>query len=54
MKMNTPEKYKIDDLKLLKTVFRENGTVTPGNASGINDGAAALILTTLGEQKKNP
>ena len=43
---------KIDDLKLLKTVFRENGTVTPGNASGINDGAAAVILTTLEEAKK--
>ena len=43
---------KIDDLKHLKTVFRENGTVTPGNASGINDGAAALILTTLEEAKK--
>ena len=43
---------KIDDLKHLKTVFRENGTVTPGNASGINDGAAAVILTTLEEAKK--
>ncbi len=30
----------IDDLKKLKTVFKENGTVTPGNSSGINDGAA--------------
>jgi acetyl-CoA C-acetyltransferase len=29
----------IDDLKKLKTVFKENGTVTPGNSSGINDGA---------------
>ncbi len=34
----------IDDLKKLKTVFKENGTVTPGNSSGINDGAAALVL----------
>ena len=40
------------DLKKLKTVFRENGTVTPGNSSGINDGAAALLLTTLEEAKK--
>ena len=43
---------KIDDLKKLKTVFLENGTVTPGNSSGINDGAAALLLTTLEEAKK--
>jgi len=42
------------DLEKLKTVFRENGTVTPGNSSGINDGAAALLLTTLEEaEKKN-
>ena len=40
------------DLKKLKAVFRENGTVTPGNSSGINDGAAALLLTTLEEAKK--
>ena len=42
---------KIEDLKKLKTVFKEGGTVTPGNASGINDGAAAVILTTLEEAK---
>jgi acetyl-CoA C-acetyltransferase len=35
-----------DDLKKLKTVFKENGTVTPGNSSGINDGAAATVLMT--------
>ena len=47
-----PRKYlKIEDLKKLKTVFKENGTVTPGNSSGINDGAAALILTTSEEAK---
>ena len=43
---------KIDDLKKLKTVFKEGGTVTPGNASGINDGAAAVLLTTLEEAQK--
>ena len=43
---------KLDDLKKLKTVFRDNGTVTPGNSSGINDGAAALLLTTLTEAEK--
>ncbi len=43
---------KIEDLKKLKTVFKENGSVTPGNSSGINDGAAAVVLTTLEEAKK--
>ena len=35
-----------EGLARLPTVFREGGTVTPGNASGITDGAAALIVTT--------
>ena len=43
---------KLSDLEKLKTVFKENGTVTPGNSSGINDGAAALLLTTLEEAEK--
>tara|TARA_B100000674_G_scaffold86905_1_gene60190 strand:- start:251 stop:1426 length:1176 start_codon:yes stop_codon:yes gene_type:complete len=43
---------KISDLEKLKPVFKENGTVTPGNSSGINDGAAAVLLTTLEEAKK--
>ena len=43
---------KISDLEKLGTVFQENGSVTPGNSSGINDGAAALLLTTLEEAKK--
>ena len=42
----------LTDLKKLKTVFIENGTVTPGNSSGVNDGAAALLLTTLEEANK--
>jgi acetyl-CoA C-acetyltransferase len=33
-----------DALSGLKTVFKKDGTVTAGNASGINDGAAALVL----------
>ena len=36
----------IADLKKLTTVFKKNGTVTPGNSSGINDGAAGVIITT--------
>ena len=43
---------KISELEKLKTVFQENGTVTPGNSSGINDGAAALLLTSLEEAEK--
>ena len=42
----------ISDLEKLKTVFKENGTVTPGNSSGINDGAAALLLMTQIEAEK--
>ena len=44
---------KIEDLRKLKTVFKNNGTVTPGNSSGINDGAAAILLTSLEEAEKN-
>ena len=43
---------KLSDLEKLKTVFIENGTVTPGNSSGINDGAAALLLTTSKEAEQ--
>lgn len=35
---------KIEDLQKLRTVFKQNGSVTAGNASGINDGAAAAVL----------
>ncbi|CDL85953.1 3-oxoadipyl-CoA thiolase [Xenorhabdus cabanillasii] len=35
-----------EQLQKLKTPFRANGTVTAGNASGINDGAAALIIAS--------
>ncbi|MEL7349048.1 MAG: acetyl-CoA C-acyltransferase, partial [Pseudomonadota bacterium] len=33
-----------EDLAKLRAVFRKDGTVTAGNASGINDGAAAIVL----------
>jgi 3-oxoadipyl-CoA thiolase len=36
----------LDKLAKLKNIFREPGTVTAGNASGVNDGAAAVILAT--------
>lgn len=35
-----------EQLQKLKTPFRENGSVTAGNASGVNDGAAALIIAS--------
>lgn len=34
------------DLEKLRPVFRKDGTVTAGNASGINDGAAAVVLAS--------
>jgi acetyl-CoA C-acetyltransferase len=36
----------LDDVARLKPAFLKEGTVTPGNASGINDGAAALVLAS--------
>jgi acetyl-CoA C-acetyltransferase len=43
---------KIEDLQKLKTVFKKDGTVTAGNASGINDAAAAVVLMEAGEAKR--
>jgi len=37
---------KLEKLGTLTTPFRENGCITAGNASGVNDGAAALIITS--------
>ena len=36
----------LEGLSTLKTPFRQNGSVTAGNASGVNDGAAAVILAS--------
>jgi acetyl-CoA C-acetyltransferase len=36
----------LEKLGALKPVFRENGTVTAGNSSGLNDGAAALVVAS--------
>ncbi|MDV6343091.1 acetyl-CoA C-acyltransferase family protein [Nitrosomonas sp. Is37] len=38
------EQISLEKLAGLSSVFQENGTVTAGNASGINDGAAAMVL----------
>jgi len=40
------EGVNLESLALLKPAFKKDGTVTPGNASGINDGAAAVILAS--------
>jgi len=42
----------LERLTKLKPSFKNNGTVTPGNASGINDGAAAIVLMNEIEAKK--
>jgi acetyl-CoA C-acetyltransferase len=43
----------LDDFAKLKPVFvKENGTVTPGNASGINDAAAAVLLMSSDAAKR--
>ncbi len=39
-----PQRYNWDKMRNLKPAFNPNGTVTAGNASSINDGAAALVL----------
>jgi len=36
----------VEDLGKLATVFKKDGTVTAGNASGMNDGAAAIVLAS--------
>ncbi len=47
-----PKATTLDKLGGLKTVFRKDGTVTAGNASGINDGAAAIVLATAEAAEK--
>ncbi len=46
------EGINLEALSRLKPFFQKNGTVTAGNASGINDGAAAVSLMSLDEAKK--
>jgi acetyl-CoA C-acetyltransferase len=42
----------LESLTKLRPAFSKDGTVTAGNASGINDGAAAIVLMTAAEAKK--
>ena len=48
-----PRETSIEKLNSLPTPFRKNGTVTAGNASGVNDGSAALIIASEQAVKKN-
>jgi len=40
------------DMTKLKPAFKDDGTVTAGNASGLNDGAAAVVVTSAGYAKR--
>ena len=41
-----PRKTDLESLAKLRAAFKDGGSVTAGNASGINDGAAAVVVTT--------
>lgn len=43
----------VETLTKLKSIFKENGLVTAGNASGIVDGAAMMVVTTAAYAKKH-
>jgi acetyl-CoA C-acetyltransferase len=43
---------KIEDFQKLKAVFKKDGTVTAGNASGLNDAGAAIVMMEAGAAKK--
>jgi 3-oxoadipyl-CoA thiolase len=47
-----PRKTSLEKLAALKPAFAESGTVTAGNSSGINDGAAAMLLASEEAMKK--
>ncbi len=46
-----PAKVKYDKIPSLKPSFQKDGTITPANASSINDGAAALVISTADTAK---
>ena len=48
-----PRETTMEQLAKLKTPFRNPGTVTAGNASGVNDGAAAMILASEAAVKRH-
>jgi acetyl-CoA acyltransferase len=48
-----PRKTSVEALARLKPIVRPDGTVTAGNASGVNDGAAAMIVASEAAAKRN-
>ncbi|KQZ21997.1 3-oxoadipyl-CoA thiolase [Caulobacter sp. Root1472] len=48
-----PRETTIEALAKLKPVVREGGTITAGNASGVNDGAVALVIASEGAVKRH-
>lgn len=42
----------MEDLSKLKPVFKQNGTITAGNASGLNDGASAVVVMSRRKAKE--
>lgn len=48
-----PRLTSLDKLAALKPIVRKDGTVTAGNASGVNDGAAAIIIASAEAAKRN-
>lgn len=48
-----PRPTSLEALAKLRPAFKKDGTVTAGNASGINDGAAMLVVTTEGYARAN-
>ena len=48
-----PRSTSIEALAKLKPIVRKDGTVTAGNASGVNDGAAALVIASEEAAKRN-
>ncbi len=46
-----PRRVNMEQLASLKTLFRTNGTITAGNSSGINDGAATMIVASYNAVK---
>ncbi len=60
-KKGDPKVFKVDERPMdtslekmgkLATVFKKDGTVTAGNASGINDGAAAVVVMSAEKAKE--
>src|SRR5437773_7639279 len=47
----TPKKFNEEKLRKLRAAFGEKGTITAGNASSINDGAAALVVVSAEKSK---